>query len=370
MSNVGSYDPNKPRSGGFNGPRTKYFGLTKKTPTVIARVLPPFKSLKDKNAIMKFWSIIWLVDANGRKRPVPSIQRKANKQIVQADPILEKANAIKLLIENAEKNGENPQIIAQMKEKVRSIEPDNKCHLNVLLPDGQIGVLKIPWTCYEHLDKKLKELGAQGLDAVGVGPTSGLYFEFKKWKDDKGKTHFSVEPATEHTRNPQTGMIGLSYKFAPIDDTIIARMEREAGDLENLYTVRTVEEQALLASLDPATISRVLMKARVEEQDAEDNSEPPEGASLQGYAAPQQTATPTPQPTMVAQPQPTPAPQPTIVAQPTPPVVQAASAAPVQPATPVQPQAPAQTPGFGSTAAIPDDVRKFLFNNGAAGQPK
>lgn len=360
MSNVGSYNPNAPRGG--NRQKTKRVDV-KANSTLTVAVLPPFKSLKDKNSIAYYWSIIWMVDSRGGKKPVPSLEKKRQGKVVTADPILEKVAAMKAMSENSQ-GKENPEVLKQLNEKLSSLDPDKGYHLNVITPAGEIAVLKLRYTAFQALEERLKELDKKGINAIA----EGLFFDVKRWKDEKGKTHYGVDVATEHRRNPQTGAVELSYRMSKLDDMVIARMETEAQDLSTLYTVRSMEEQAALASLDPAIVSRIFMRGQdVEAAEAPSAEAEPEGngaaGSFQGYTGaaqqmPQQmtTVTPTPPQTQMQQQAPVQNQGNTVQSQ----FVQAPNAAPV---------------GNGGTAptapvasGLPDDVKKFLFNNPPGGK--
>jgi hypothetical protein len=151
---------------------------------------------------------------------------------------------------------------------------------------------------------RLGELDAKGIDAINVGPTNGIFFEFKRFKNEQGKTVYKVDPAMTSSRNPETGRPVIDYSYAPIDENVLRRMESEAFDLSSMYKTLTPEEMGLLATLDPAMVDRVLSRPdKVEDEDGDEELDLPttfksaptsySSAPAPTWQAPVQAAAPT-----------------------------------------------------------------------------
>ncbi len=290
-------------SSGGNYKKKNYFSL-KEGEKRLFRVLPPFKSGVKTGSIAQYWAIFWLTDSAGRKRPVASIQRKKGKEILVRDPLVDKIEGLRMSLDHMIANKENPVVIEKVRETVRSYDLDKGYHLNVMTPTGEIGVLKLRYTAYEDLRMRLGELDAKGIDAINVGPTNGIFFEFKRFKNEQGKTVYKVDPAMTSSRNPETGRPVIDYSYAPIDENVLRRMESEAFDLSSMYKTLTPEEMGLLATLDPAMVDRVLSRPdKVEDEDGDEELDLPttfksaptsySSAPAPTWQAPVQAAAPT-----------------------------------------------------------------------------
>jgi len=240
----GSYDPTKQAN---RGTRRKTFYL--KDGSNLFRVMPPAKSLADKNQIAKYYSMFWLTDSRGSKKPIVSILRKQKDVVLQYDPILTRLEEMKKQLEVAMAGNENPATILALKENIKRIFHKKFYALNVLDAGGTPGVLEIPYTSYQNLEARIRELHTQGLDAIGIGPDKGIFFDFKKQKDEKGRTIYPVDPATRTGKDANNQFI-ISYIRMPLTDEDANRLSASAEDLTTLYRELTVEEQTALSSLD------------------------------------------------------------------------------------------------------------------------
>jgi hypothetical protein len=274
MSKHGTFDPNR-TSGNRNYTQTKRFNL--KEGSNLYRVLPPFGSLSQSGEIAKYWSVYWLTDSNNRKRAVPTIFKKAKDgRVIQNDPIKDKLDAMTAMVDQAEKNGENPAVVEQMRKKLSDYNLDKAYYLNALSPSGEIGVLKIRYTAYQALLEKLKKLAQDGIDAINAGQGNGVFFDFRKVKDEKNRTSYAVDVGTRTQRDPMSNKVTVEYLSAPIDDVVLGRMESEARDLGAMYQYKSIEEMAVLATLDPAAVSRIYArpdKVEVADEAADDADE-------------------------------------------------------------------------------------------------
>lgn len=251
---VGTFSFNKPQGSYM---KKNYFKIAEGQKQLF-RILPPFGDGVKNGVIAQYWSVFWLKNSEGKSSPVASIQRKKGSNIIVHDPLVEKLNQMNTTLEYMKKNGENPASIKQFADKIMSLSPDNNYHLNAMTPTGEIGCLKLRYTAYQALWKRINELHKDyGIDAINPGPTNGVFFEFERFKDEKGKTIYKVDVASKVTRDPITNKMSVEYIMAPIGDIELARMEVEAFDLGSMYKVYTPEEMASLATLDPKMVDRI-----------------------------------------------------------------------------------------------------------------
>jgi hypothetical protein len=310
----GTYDPTK-KEGANQRPKRFYL----KPGSNLYRILPPVKSLADKNKIAQYWSVIWLKDTRNKSRPVSSILRKKDGQVVQADPLIEKLEAMKAELTSAISRNENQAVLNMLKENLNRVRNNKGYYLNVLTASNELGVLEIPYTSYQNLDQRLTELWTQGIDAIGVGADKGVFFDFKKLKDERQKTVYPVDVATKAAKD-SAGNFVMHYIRSPLSEEEASRLLERAEDLTQLYNSLSFEEMEALATLDQRVFDAIFMKSKDVEpanEDAVDDETKAElglyrgataatnlgvGQGVVTQAAPVQTATvrtaqPTTQPT-------------------------------------------------------------------------
>lgn len=261
MSKFGTFST-KSQKGGGGFQRKKRFNLEEGSN--LYRILPPFGTLAEVGKIAQYWSVTWVPGSDGKVRPVPSIKRKKNNQVIQNDPLEDKVEALKKNLDVLVKNGESKEVVDKIAEKVRQLSPDKGYYLNVLTPGGEMGVLKIRYTAYQSLLSKLEELEREGVDPINTGIGNGLFFDFKKTKDERGRVVYSVDIGKKTYKDP-SGRLISEYLQSEIDDNTLKRMEKESEDLTKLYRVLDAEEVALIATLDGKTIDRVFQRPQQNE---------------------------------------------------------------------------------------------------------
>lgn len=362
MSDIGTYDPKK--QGTFH--RRKYFDVEEGVSNVY-RVLPPWKTLAKDGRISQYWAIHFgFLGTDKKNRPIPCIQRKGKEGDIKTHcPLCDKISVLRNSLTTLEAAGQtNPSVLETLRAKVKSLSTNKAYHVNAMNPAGEIGVLQLKITSHGALLTRLNELSDIGLDAINLGPNAGFFFDFKRNKDEKGKTVYTVDIATKITKT--AGGVTSEYRSAPIDDLILKRMETEAADLTKLYKILGPEELALVATLDPVNIDRVFARpAKVEEATAAEAEDAPEtdeegedikaAVALAGnISAAVATAVATPPPYSA------PAVSPAI-AQPVTPQITTVSPPAPAPVVPTASTSPVSTSPVGTANPSVDDVvNKFL----------
>jgi hypothetical protein len=237
------------------------------------RVLPPFGSLAEQGVIAKFWGVYWLEDSKGGKKPVSTIEKRgAEKKIIQEDPIATKVAALQKGFEAAKLTNTDPVILQALEDRIYRLQLDKAYYLNVINPANEIGVLKIKYTAFQALKEKIRKLEQDQIDPINIG--TGVFFDFQKNKDDKGKVVYTVDVHQKTFKNPTTGKFTTEIVEATIDESILVRMEKEAEDLNTLYRIFSPEEQAALATLDGNVISRMFSRGEeIKEEEGDDLEE-------------------------------------------------------------------------------------------------
>lgn len=270
---VGAYDPNSLSNRGYV--KRKYFRI-QEGKSNIYRVLPPFGSLAESSPtkIAAYHAIFFLKGASGKNRPVKTIMEKGRDgTYLRRCPIFDKVEALKVQLNAIAQDPNYDQNLVKAKaEQLDSLRLDKSYYVNVMNQAGEIGVLSMRYTAYQSLKKRLEELASEGIDPISPGPNNGVFFDFKRYKNDQGRVVYEVETSTR-TKRDETGRPVKEYNWAPIDDQVLKRMETEASDLGKMYKTFSLEEMNLLATLDPKTIDSVLAKPEAAKEDEFDGDD-------------------------------------------------------------------------------------------------
>ena len=164
-------------------------------------------------------------------------------------------------MEKMRTDGTDMKRVEEMSDRLFQLQTDKAYYVNAMNTAGEIGVLKLKSTSYNALLERLEQLEEkEGIDAISPGPNNGVFFDFKRTKDANGRTVYTTEVHMT-SKTGENGRPVKEYAWAPIDDTVLKRMEKEAQDLTKLFTPRTPEEVALLATLDPKMVDFAVMDA-------------------------------------------------------------------------------------------------------------
>lgn len=255
MSNLfGDYDGT---SGGTQ--KTTYFKI--KEGSNLFRILPPFGALRSSKKWSQYYGIFFLAGTSGKKKVVPTIFNKGRDgQITQHCPLYNKVQSLRAELETLKTSGNVSEAVLEAKTaQLWELSLDKGHYVNAMDASGNIGVLKIKLSAFKILKERLEELREEGVNPIGVGPKNGIYFDFKRYKDESGKTTYGVDIATTSTRDADGGII-KKYKTGILDGADIERVAKECKDLSTLYKAKTVKEMEMLATLDPKAVDRVFAK--------------------------------------------------------------------------------------------------------------
>lgn len=220
---------------------------------VVARIFPPFGSLKDKGVWHVFHSIHWgYKNSEGKHRSFESpLEEKYDKDtktrtVLVRDAALDRLNDLKAKLEAAKAEG-NAALVARLNSLVgmRGIyNVDNNQHMNVMLLDGTAGELKIRHKHFLALKAEIDRLRSEGVDPLSL--EDGRFFVFHK--DGKGnETNFKVTVYTETLDIPGVGKVQRPV-VSKVDDSTLKRLETELFDLDNLFTALTADEVSKIVS--------------------------------------------------------------------------------------------------------------------------
>lgn len=246
----------------------------------IFRVLPPFGSLAAEGKIAKYWAITW-VSASKGKRPVVCLENKLRDgTIKQADPLRDKVAILTAQYKALEASGTaSDEVLKQLNSVIWGLNLDKSYYLNVMSPANEIGVLKIKGTSFKALMERLTELEKMGVDPINGGMTNGIFFDFKRVKGADNKVAYTVDFHYRMSKDPATGRVVSEMVQAPIDEaTLEDRMKKEASDLSKLFTPKTLEEVAQIATLDPKNIDRVFQSGQVADVAVADDDSDDDGS--------------------------------------------------------------------------------------------
>lgn len=279
----------------------------------------------------------------------PLVKNRDTKMIEKPDAALERIEKLKAELEKA-KESKNKAMYDKLLPLVGGNKPlynmDNNHHVNAINEQGEIGVLRIRHTAKKALDAVITALRAKGIEPLGV--EQGRFFVINRVGMGRDTT-FTVTVKTRTLKIDGVGEVNQDIVHV-LTPEIIARLETEAGDLDNLYrrlsseeVARLVKESELLTGKSPVVDELFDKKgqaaaADADPEDAEDgeagNPARPDPAGLEGRPA--ANAGPA---AYFQAPAPTPAPQAAPVAQPNQTVTAAAQTTTIKLDTPTAPAA-------------------------------
>jgi hypothetical protein len=331
--------------GGADGGYTKKKTFKIKDGDNVYRILPSlgFNGRAPDGKPFKFYNVHFGYKTKDGKMRVfqsPEVKNRDTKMTEKNDPAKERIEKLKAALETA-KEAKDKATVDRIAPLVSGQKPlynlDNNHHCNAINQNGEIGVLKLRHRAKLALDAVVKQL--RGKQVEPLGADNGRYFIINRTGTGLETTFTVTVLKRSVTIDGQEFEQDVVHKLTP---EIIARLETEAADLDNLYVRPSTEDVARIVAESELSTGKspnidAILKAttaqQVEEADdsggEEDQPNPagPEGrpateaeiAALNAKNSPAPAATqPAPQQTLSQ-----PAPAPTVTVQ-----VQATAPAP------------------------------------------
>ncbi|HLD91629.1 MAG TPA: hypothetical protein VI911_11580 [Patescibacteria group bacterium] len=213
-------------------------------------ILPPMGELADKGKWSQYYRIEWgYKDSTGKNKPFQDV-RVTNRKT----KMVEIESAAHLLRESYEAHKKNVaelfkagqatrDDVKEAAELCKRYNLECKHYMNVITPQGEIGLLKLGHRAKLALDGAIKSLRDQGIDPIGL---EGMYFNINRFVPP-GKaldTTYTVTPYQENVSVLLNGkqQIVQQRKAYVLDEIILSRLDQEAYELNKLYPVITAEQ--------------------------------------------------------------------------------------------------------------------------------
>lgn len=272
-------------SGGFA--KRNYFKL--KDGESVFRILPPIGDLAEQGRWSMFYNVHYgYKNSAGKMRAFqsPLVKNRKTKMIESPDAALERIEQLKAELEKAKSSGnkaraEQIMVLAGGQKSLYNL--DSHHYMNVVDLSGNIGILKIRHRCKLALDAEISKLRDEGTDPLSAD--NGRFFVFRRTGSGLD-TSFQVTVYSEKKNIPGVGQV-LQPVVHVLDDALIARLEKEAAQLDKLFKRPTSEEVArIVTSSDLKTgtspaCDEIFDKGNVQSATAADESEDEPGADYQ-----------------------------------------------------------------------------------------
>lgn len=235
------------RSGGTHG----WFHIEDNKDNIY-RVLPPMKSLAKEGKYAKFYvTHRGFRGSDNKQKPFLCVEtsvwdNKTNTRSIKSHcPICDWVAAIEAQIVQYKSQGATDEQIREYRNKyVFPFQAERKYYINVINPEGKIGVLPIGSKMFKSLEAMAKEQEKAGFDVCGM---NGLYVNFKKQTRFKGDRD-AVHSAVLYMHPDGTG--GYRPVGHQIDTAFAQRLGPEAADLGSLFRSIEIDQCAQLVALD------------------------------------------------------------------------------------------------------------------------
>lgn len=232
--------------------KKNYF--SQKDGDVVYRIIPALTQFtSNPRDWARYHSIVFgYKTAEGKVRPFESVQVKRNKIVEVEDPAVKRIEDMKAKLAKA-KEEKNDDLVAKLNTLVGfggTYSIDNNFHMNVVDLQGNIGTLKIRISAKELLDIEIEKLMEKGVDPLSLD--NGRFFVFTRTGSGNSTT-FKVSVYKEQIDSQEYGRVerDVVHKIGP---DLLAKIEREAQDLNKIAPKLTVDEVArIVASADIPT---------------------------------------------------------------------------------------------------------------------
>lgn len=268
----------KARFGSQGGQQRKYFKL--KDGEQAYRILPPIGELADQGRWSVFHSVHYgYKSSDGKQKPFLTceVKNRKNGMIEVADAAKDRITTLKAKLEEAKKAG-NKALADKLEPLVGATgmyNLDNNHYMNVVDAQGNVGILKIRHKAKLALEAEIKSLNADGVDPLSV--EDGRFFVFTRTGMGRDTT-FGVKVLKEKIKVEGVGNVERDVVHK-LDDSLIARLDTEAGELNKIFKSLTAEEvkQVVAGSNLETGVSPVLDRFFIKGQAAavseEDNAD-------------------------------------------------------------------------------------------------
>lgn len=231
----------KARYGALGQPQRKYFKL--KDGEQAFRILPPLGELADTGRWSMFHSVHYgYKTSDGKQKPFlsPEVKNRKTNVVEIRDAAKERIEMLKAEFEKVKKSGNKAALdkLNALVGPTGTYNLDNNHYMNVVDREGNIGILKLRHRAKLALEAEIKKLNADGVDPLS--PEDGRFFVFTR--SGLGRdTVFAVRVLKEKMTVQGVGTVERDVVHK-LDDELLNRLEREAGELGKLFRKLTAEQ--------------------------------------------------------------------------------------------------------------------------------
>ena len=226
----------------------KYFKL--KDGEALYRILPPLGNLADDGR----WSVYYSVhygykNTTGKPRAFqsPEVTNRQTKMVEVPDAANDRIKKLKAELEKAKTAGNKP-MIDKLTQLVGGQKPmynlDRNHYMNVIDPQGNIGVLKLRHKAKVMLDAQIRKLRESGVDPLSID--NGRFFVFTR-SGMGNETSFQVEVAQEKLMVTGVGEVKRDIVHQ-LSKELIDRLDGEAAELDKLFKALSSEDVARIVN--------------------------------------------------------------------------------------------------------------------------
>jgi hypothetical protein len=268
--------------------RKNYFSI--KEGSNLFRILPPLGNLADKSKWAVYYSVHYgYFNSEKKMKPFasPEWRNPKTKVIEIRDAAKDRIKEMKKALEDAKKSGDIA-VVKALKEMLKIYNLSSHWYMNAINTNNEIGLLKIRHKAKLALDAEIRKLVAMGIDPTSVD--QGRFFEFSRIGSGPD-TVYSVRVATEKVNVPGYGIVE-NERIHVLDESIIARLDSEAFELDRIFPRPTEEEVRAIVEGDKiknyTAIDAILGVKQMTDEESLHYEEEPEDSSEE--SAPVQAA--------------------------------------------------------------------------------
>jgi hypothetical protein len=256
--------------------RKNYFSI--KEGDHLFRILPPLGNLADKNKWAVYYSVHYgYLNSEKKMKPFASPEwRNPKTKVVEVrDAAKDRLKEMEKALDDAKKAG-NTAVVKAIEEMLNTYNLDSHWYVNAINANNEIGLLKIRHKAKLALDAEIKKLVAMGIDPTSVD--QGRFFEFSRTGSGRD-TVYSVRVAKKKENIPGHGIVEKDWTHV-LDESIIARLDSEAFELDRIFPKPTEEEVRAIVEGDKAkdysAIDAILGVQQMTDEESLSHEEEPE----------------------------------------------------------------------------------------------